>query len=172
MAKKPKAVVLGVGALRGIGGAASRRFAKEGYHVLVAGRTPQKIETVVDAIRKDGGAATAFTIDGTKEDQVTGLFDAAMADDNDSGPADLFVFNMGNNAAVDFREMTAQHLRGLLAGRLLRRLPVRPRGDAPPGAAWPRHGDLHRRVGLAARPAEVRRLQRDQGRPAPAGAGD
>jgi len=36
MAKKPKAVVLGVGALRGIGGAASRRFAKEGYHVLVS----------------------------------------------------------------------------------------------------------------------------------------
>ena len=69
MAKKPKAVVLGVGALRGIGGAASRRFAKEGYHVLVAGRTPQKIEAVVDAIRKDGGAATAFTIDGTKEDR-------------------------------------------------------------------------------------------------------
>ena len=47
MAKKPKAVVLGVGALRGIGGAASRRFAKEGYHVLVAGRTPKKIEAVV-----------------------------------------------------------------------------------------------------------------------------
>ena len=34
MAKKPKALVLGVGAERGIGGAASRRFAKEGYHVL------------------------------------------------------------------------------------------------------------------------------------------
>jgi NAD(P)-dependent dehydrogenase (short-subunit alcohol dehydrogenase family) len=66
MAKKPKAVVLGVGALRGIGGAASRRFAKEGYHVIVAGRTPAKIEAVVEAIRKDGGDATAFTIDGTK----------------------------------------------------------------------------------------------------------
>jgi len=90
MAKKPKAVVLGVGALRGIGGAASRRFAKEGYHVLVAGRTPTKIEAVVDTIRKDGGAATAFTVDGTKEDQVIRLFDAAMADHNDSGPADLF----------------------------------------------------------------------------------
>ncbi len=130
MAKKPKAVVLGVGALRGIGGAASRRFAKEGYHVLVAGRTPQKIEAVVDAIRKDGGAATAFTIDGTKEDQVTGLFDAAMADDNDSGPADLFVFNMGNNAAVDFREMTVQHFEdswrvGCFAGFLFGREAMR-----------------------------------------------
>ena len=130
MAKKPKAVVLGVGALRGIGGAACRRFAKEGYHVLVAGRTPQKIEAVVDAIRKDGGAATAFTVDGTKEDQVIRLFDAAMADDNDSGPADLFVFNMGNNAAVDFREMTAQHFEdswrvGCFAGFLFGREAMR-----------------------------------------------
>ena len=130
MAKKPKAVVLGVGALRGIGGAASRRFAKEGYHVLVAGRTPKKIEAVVDAIRKDGGAATAFTVDGTKEDQVIRLFDAAMADDNDSGPADLFVFNMGNNAAVDFREMTAQHFEdswrvGCFAGFLFGREAMR-----------------------------------------------
>ncbi len=32
-----------------------------------------------------------------------------MADDADGAPADLFVFNMGNNAAVDFREMTAEH---------------------------------------------------------------
>ena len=130
MAKKPKAVVLGVGALRGIGGAASRRFAKEGYHVLVAGRTPKKIEAVVEAIRKDGGAATAFTIDGTKEDQVIRLFDAAMADDNGSGPADLLVFNMGNNAAVDFREMTAQHFEdswrvGCFAGFLFGREAMR-----------------------------------------------
>ena len=61
-------------------------------------------------------------------------------------------------------------LRGLLARRLLRRLPVRPRGGAPPGPARPRHGALHRRLGLAARPAALRRLQRHQGRPAPAGA--
>src|SRR5881394_556173 len=80
MAKKPKALVLGVGALRGIGGAASRRFAKEGYHVLVAGRTPQKIEAVVDAIRQDGGSAMAYTIDGTREDEVIRLFDLAMGD--------------------------------------------------------------------------------------------
>ena len=37
------------------------------------------------------------------------LWDKAMADDADGAPADLAVFNMGNNAAVDFREMTAQH---------------------------------------------------------------
>ena len=46
MAKKIKAVVLGVGAEKGLGAAASRRFAKEGYHVLVAGRTAAKVGKV------------------------------------------------------------------------------------------------------------------------------
>ena len=55
MAQKPKALILGVGAERGIGGAASLRFAKEGYHVLVAGRTAAKIDKVVDSIRRAGG---------------------------------------------------------------------------------------------------------------------
>lgn len=112
MAKKPKAVVLGVGAERGIGGAASRRFAREGHHVLVAGRTADKIEKVVETIRKEGGSATAVVVDGTKEEDVIRLFDKAMADDADGTPADLLVFNMGNNAAVDFREMTVQHFEG------------------------------------------------------------
>jgi NAD(P)-dependent dehydrogenase (short-subunit alcohol dehydrogenase family) len=61
MARKPKALILGVGAERGIGGAASKRFAKEGYHVLVAGRTTAKIDKVVEAIAKAGGSATAVT---------------------------------------------------------------------------------------------------------------
>ena len=152
MAKK-RAVVLGVGAERGLGAAASRRFAKEGYHVLVAGRTAAKITKVADSIRAAGGAATPIVVDGTQEAQVIALFDKAMADDADGSPADLAVFNMGNNAAVDVREMTAQHFEDFLARRLLRRLPVRPRGGAPAGAARPWHGDLHRRLGLVARPA-------------------
>ena len=40
----PTAVVVGVGAERGLGAALCRRFAAEGYHVLVTGRTPEKIE--------------------------------------------------------------------------------------------------------------------------------
>ena len=65
MAKKKKAVVLGVGAEQGLGAAAARRFAGEGYHVLVAGRTAGKIGKVVDGIRKAGGSATAVTADST-----------------------------------------------------------------------------------------------------------
>lgn len=109
MTRKPKALVLGVGAERGIGGAVSRRYAREGHHVLVAGRTAAKIDKVVETIAKEGDSATAVVADGTREAEVIALFDRAMADDAEGTPADLFVFNMGNNAAVDFREMTAQH---------------------------------------------------------------
>jgi NAD(P)-dependent dehydrogenase (short-subunit alcohol dehydrogenase family) len=130
MAEKPKALVLGVGALRGIGGAVSRLFAKNGYHVLVAGRTTAKIDKVVETIRSEGGTATAVTVDGTKEEDIVRLFDKAMADDAHGAPADLLVFNMGNNAAVDFREMTAQHFEdswrvGCFAGFLFGREAMR-----------------------------------------------
>ena len=129
MAKK-KAVVLGVGAERGLGAAASRRFAKEGYHVLVAGRSPDKIGKVAESIRVSGGAATAVTVDGTQEAEVIALWDRAMTDDAEGAPADLAVFNMGNNAAVDIREMTAQHFEdswrvGCFAGFLFGREAVR-----------------------------------------------
>jgi len=130
MAKKKKAVVLGVGAEKGLGAAASRRFAKEGYHVLVAGRTAAKVEKVAERIRAATGSATALTVDGTKEAEVMALWDQAMADDADGSPVDLALFNMGNNAAVDIREMTAQHFEdswrvGCFAGFLFGREAVR-----------------------------------------------
>ncbi|MBM3647251.1 MAG: SDR family NAD(P)-dependent oxidoreductase, partial [Alphaproteobacteria bacterium] len=128
--KKTKAVVLGVGAEKGLGAAASRRFAKEGHHVLVAGRTAAKVEKVADTIRKGGGAATPIAVDGTREADVIALWDRAMTDDADGAPADLAVFNMGNNAAVDIREMTARHFEdswrvGCFAGFLFGREAVR-----------------------------------------------
>ncbi len=69
-------------------------------------------------------------VNGTKEEEVVALFDKAMADDADGAPADLLVFNMGNNAAVDFREMTAQHFEdswrvGCFAGFLFGREAMR-----------------------------------------------
>src|SRR5258708_18269430 len=130
MAKKTKAVVIGVGAERGVGGALSRRFAKEGYHVLVAGRTAAKIGKVAETIRTAGGTATPVATDGTREADIAALFDSAMADDADGAPADLFVFNMGNNAPVDFREMTVEHFEdswrvGCFAGFLFGREAMR-----------------------------------------------
>ena len=73
------AVIVGVGAERGLGAALCRRFAAEGYHVLVAGRTPEKIEQVTRAISQKGGSAEAISVDTTREDDVVRLFDRAMS---------------------------------------------------------------------------------------------
>lgn len=105
---KPTAVVIGVGAERGLGAALCRRFAAEGHHVLVAGRTPAKIEQVVRTITGAGGSAEAVAADTTKEADVVRLFDRAMAPGEGRDPADLVVFNAGNNQRIDLRETTAE----------------------------------------------------------------
>jgi len=104
----PTAIVVGVGAERGLGAALCRRFAREGYHVLVAGRTPEKIEQVARAIRSTGGSAEVIATDTTSEPDVVRLFDRAMAPGQGFAPSDLVVYNAGNNRRLDFRELTAE----------------------------------------------------------------
>lgn len=75
MADTNKALVIGVGAEKGLGASISARFAREGFHVFVAGRTAQRLELVVKQIRSAGGAATAIVADATQESDVRALFD-------------------------------------------------------------------------------------------------
>lgn len=105
---KSTALVIGVGAERGLGAALCRRFAVEGHHVLVAGRTAAKIEKIVRAIVAAGGSAEPAVTDATREDDVLRVFDRAMAPGDGLSPADLIVFNAGNNQRIDFRQVTAQ----------------------------------------------------------------
>jgi NAD(P)-dependent dehydrogenase (short-subunit alcohol dehydrogenase family) len=105
---RPSAIVVGVGAERGVGAAVCRRFAREGYHVFVAGRTPLKIEAVASGIIKAGGSAYAVPTDATREADVISLFDRAMAGKDGNAPVDVVVFNAGNNQKIDFREVTAE----------------------------------------------------------------
>lgn len=104
---KPTAVVVGVGAEQGLGAAVSRRFAKGGHHVLVAGRTQAKIDKVVQGIAAAGGSAEAIAVDATQEDQVIRLFERAAAPGAGCAPADLVVFNAGINRNIPFRDLDA-----------------------------------------------------------------
>jgi NAD(P)-dependent dehydrogenase (short-subunit alcohol dehydrogenase family) len=103
----PTAVVVGVGAERGLGAALCRRFAAEGYHLLVAGRTREKIERVAETIRQTRGSAEPVVVDTTREGDVVRLFDRAMSPGDGREPSSLVVFNAGNNQRIDFRELTA-----------------------------------------------------------------
>ncbi len=105
---KPTAVVVGVGAEQGLGGALCRRFASGGYHVLVAGRTAQKIAQVARSIEAAGGSAEPIAMDATVEADVISLFDRAMAPGEGRDPADLVAFNAGVNQKIDWRELTAE----------------------------------------------------------------
>ena len=102
------AVVVGVGAERGLGTALCRRFAAESYHVLVAGRTPEKIAQVAKTIGATGGSAEAVTVHTTREDDVIRLLDRAMSPGDGRAPADVVIFNAGNNRRIDFRELSAE----------------------------------------------------------------
>jgi NAD(P)-dependent dehydrogenase (short-subunit alcohol dehydrogenase family) len=104
----PTAVVVGVGAEQGLGAAVCRRFAKDSHHVLVAGRSATKIEQIARSIGTAGGSAEPVLTDATSEGDVVRLFDRAMAPGKGLDPADVVVFNAGNNQRVDFREITAQ----------------------------------------------------------------
>src|ERR1700760_19822 len=104
---RPSAVVVGVGAEQGLGAALCRRFAAEGYHVLVAGRTLGKIAQVADTIKQKGGSAEAIPVDTTHEADVVRLFDRAMAPGDGRDPVDLVVFNAGNNQRIDFLDLSA-----------------------------------------------------------------
>lgn len=123
---RPRAIVIGVGAERGLGAAVCRRFAAGGYHVLVAGRTPARIDEVAAALRAQGGSAEAMVTDATREADVVALFDRAAAPLAGLGPCDVVVFNAGNNARIDFRETSVEDFEafwrvgcyaGFLAGR-------------------------------------------------------
>ena len=85
------AIVLGVGESQGLGAALCRRFAREGLHVFLGGRTQSRLEAVAREIESAGGAATVVESDATRAGDVVRLFDAA------DSPPELVVYNAGNN---------------------------------------------------------------------------
>ncbi|MEM7188762.1 MAG: SDR family NAD(P)-dependent oxidoreductase [Pseudomonadota bacterium] len=98
------AIVLGVGAERGLGGALCRRAAADGYHVIVSGRTEEKLAAVADSITTAGGRASTMVADVTQPDQVAALFSATDAMGGELG----FVgYNAGNAFVHDPMNMPA-----------------------------------------------------------------
>ena len=159
------AVVVGVGAERGLGAALCRRFAAEGYHVLVARRTPEKITQVAKTICATGGSAEAITVDTTREDDVIRLFDGAMSPHNSRAAADVVIFNAGNNRRIDFKELSAEQFEefcwiGCFGGFLVGREAARR------GSPRPRHDYLYGRLRQLARQARICALCRRESRPA------
>jgi NAD(P)-dependent dehydrogenase (short-subunit alcohol dehydrogenase family) len=98
------AVVVGVGSEEGVGAAVARRFAQGGFHVLVAGRTMEKLDNVVESLGEGNG--TAVQVDATREEDVLRLFELASSPGAGHAPASVVVFNAGNNQHIPFQEVS------------------------------------------------------------------
>ena len=94
-------IVIGAGASKGVGGAAARRFAKEGYHVIAAGRTREKVDAVAKEIKDAGGSAEGVQADVT----IASDQDALFAHAAEQGPLAAVIYNAGNNAIVPFEDL-------------------------------------------------------------------
>jgi NAD(P)-dependent dehydrogenase (short-subunit alcohol dehydrogenase family) len=89
---KPVCLVIGAGA--GIGGTVGMRFAREGYHAVLARRTGQDgLDSMVARIKEGGGSATGFLLNAVEPDSIESLVAEVEAD---IGPAEVLVYNLGS----------------------------------------------------------------------------
>lgn len=116
------AVVVGVGPSQGLGATLARRFAREGLHVFLAGRSLENLERVSNEIHANGGCATAVVTDATLESGVEHLFNQAAQ----SHQLELVAYNVDRNASAPlletdtelFEDLWRQNcLGGFLTGR-------------------------------------------------------
>jgi NAD(P)-dependent dehydrogenase (short-subunit alcohol dehydrogenase family) len=100
-----KAIIMGVGADQGLGTQLAKRFASEGLHVFVAGRTQSRFDALTVEIEQAGGKATAVCADATNEGQVIKLFEKA------GSGLSLAIYNTGNNFPGQIIDMDAEYFR-------------------------------------------------------------
>jgi NAD(P)-dependent dehydrogenase (short-subunit alcohol dehydrogenase family) len=101
--KAPIALIVGAG--DSLGSALARRFAREGLIACVARRNGEKLQPLVEQISAAGGRAVPFGCDARCEEQVIDMFAKI---ENELGPIEVFVFNIGGNVRFNIRETTAR----------------------------------------------------------------
>ena len=119
------AAIIGAGDY--IGAAIARRFAAEGFIVVMGRRNGDKLAPLVEEITAAGGRVVARSLDARDEAQVT----AFLAEAEALAPLEVCVFNVGANVQFPLLDTTARVFRkvwemacfaGFLAGREAARL--------------------------------------------------
>ena len=88
-----KRVCLVIGAGAGIGGNVAKRFAREGYHAVLARRSDKEgLDRLVGEIEAEGGSATGFMLNAVDDGSIEELVATVEAD---IGPVEVAVFNLG-----------------------------------------------------------------------------
>jgi len=97
-------LILGAGPPDGLGGALSRAFASAGYHVIVSGRTIEKVTKIAEEVGASGGSIEPLKVDVTSAEDQDELFALAAQ----HGDLAAVIFNAGNNTMVPFEEQFAE----------------------------------------------------------------
>ena len=88
---KPVCMVIGAGA--GIGGHVAKRFAAEGYHVVLCRRSNvEGLESLVNDIERDGGSATGYLLDASQDNAIEARIAQVEAE---IGPIEVLLYNLG-----------------------------------------------------------------------------
>jgi NAD(P)-dependent dehydrogenase (short-subunit alcohol dehydrogenase family) len=87
-----KRSVLVTGGTRGIGNAIARRFARDGWSVLVSGRTLESVRNAIAAFQREGLSVEGKSCDARKEDDTRELVEFAA---ERFGRLDVLVNNAG-----------------------------------------------------------------------------
>ena len=98
-------VILGAGTPNGVGGALARRFARENLHLVISGRTQEKVDASADAVTAAGGSAEGFRADVTSPADQQALFAHATGIGQ---PIRAVLFNAGSNLPIAFETLTAE----------------------------------------------------------------
>ena len=106
MQNSNKALIVGVGAEQGLGGALAKHFASQGLQVIIAGRTQQKLDQIKSSIESEGGKAICVVCDVTSEESQLELFKQV---DAIPGNLELAVYNAGNSTPGEVRNMSAEY---------------------------------------------------------------
>lgn len=91
-----------VGAGDYIGAAIARKFAAEGYTVVIGRRSEDKLAALKAEIEAEGGACIARKLDARKEDEITAFLQAADA----HAPLEIVIANPGANVNFPILDTT------------------------------------------------------------------
>jgi NAD(P)-dependent dehydrogenase (short-subunit alcohol dehydrogenase family) len=101
LAEAGSVLIVGVGALQGLGAALARRFARGGHPVVIAGRNAQKREATAAALKQNGAQVIAVVGDATQANDARRF----VAEAEGLAPLKVAIHNAGGNDPAPFLQL-------------------------------------------------------------------